>query len=145
MFLILNHFPPLECLVSVKPWGREWCADNLSPLPGGQQGRVRPLDARTEVWRQRQWPVLPGWNLWTNNRTVDWCRRYGHCVLAPPAWREIPILTESGVDCFRDGPSEQRTGQCGETKTKSFSSAHWSVPSVRDGASLLEKAYSSGT
>lgn len=104
MGLILsNHSPPPpECLVSVKPRGRERCADNLSSLPGGQQGWVRPPDAWTEVQQQHKRSFLPSWNLRTNNRAADWCWRHGHCVLAAPD-EEKSKCSQSGVpDCSRD-------------------------------------------
>lgn len=72
-------------------------------MPGGQQGRVRPPDARTEAQHQHERPFLPSWNLRTNNGAADRCRRHGHCVLAAPDG-EKSKYSQSGVpDCSGDG------------------------------------------
>lgn len=148
MVLILSNTPPPrspdpECLVPVKPRGRERCADNLSPLPSRQQGRVRPPDAWKEVQHHHERPFLPSWNIRTNNRAAYQCWRHAHCVLAVPAG-EKSKYSQSGVPhcsgersfstegcVVREGEPRQRTlALCIDTRPP--------LPVERDGASLLE-------
>lgn len=64
--------------VPVMPRGWEWRPDNLSQVPGGEQGGVWMFDSQSEAKQYPPRPLLPGWNIWPYHWSADHIWRSVH-------------------------------------------------------------------